>query len=377
MKKSRTWLKWCLPIVLMVFLLSGCAVYDRFFGKGDVDEEVGKPPGELWKEGMKHYKGGYYASAAEAFRKLKDRYPYSEFALKAELLLADSLYKSEKYDLAFDAYSDFERLHPRNENIPYVIYQRGKCHLNQVKTIDRDQSHTFKAKAEFERLIKRFPNSKHANMARKEMRACYINLAEHELYVGHYYFKRKNYRGAMGRYQYVLDNYPDLGQYQVALEYLNKCKQKLAEQESVEQKRIEKRRKKQKRAEEKRAEEKRAKKERMKRKRAEEKAVKKKQAEERKAKERLAERKEVKSDKSKKEKAEPQAVEKPKEKQVTAKDRRVEEKSAAKEKSEAELTKGKEGRKLTEKEKCEPCWRIKKPGGKLLKGREQGSPASD
>jgi outer membrane protein assembly factor BamD (BamD/ComL family) len=41
----------------------------------------------------------------------------------------------------------------------------------------------------------------------------------------------KEYRAAMGRYRYLLENYPDLGQYHEALEYLSKCKDKLAEKQ--------------------------------------------------------------------------------------------------------------------------------------------------
>ena len=82
---------------------------------------------------------------------------------------------------------------------------------------------------EFERLVKKSPRSVYANKARRKIRKCYIYLAEYELYVGHFYFKMKKYLAAMGRYEYLLENYPDLGQYQEAIEYLSKCKEKLAE----------------------------------------------------------------------------------------------------------------------------------------------------
>jgi outer membrane protein assembly factor BamD len=145
--------------------------------------------------------------------------------------MADTLYKRELYDEAFDAYDEFERLHPKNSNIAYVIYQKGMCHFSQVSTTDRDQSNTHAAKTQFERLVKKFPRTEYANRARRKIRQCYINLAEYELYVGHFYFKMKKYRAAMGRYQYLLENYPDLGQYHEALEYLSKCKEKLTEKQ--------------------------------------------------------------------------------------------------------------------------------------------------
>ena len=40
----------------------------------------------------------------------------------------------------------------------------------------------------------------------------------------------------MNRYRYLLENYPDLGQYHEALEYLTKSEEKLAEEETGEKK---------------------------------------------------------------------------------------------------------------------------------------------
>ena len=224
MNKSHVIAGWLFAGIFLVFSLGGCAWFDRLFG-----EEIEKSPAELMTEGMESMESGRYTAATEAFQNLKDRYPYSKFAITAELKMADALYNRELYDEAFDAYDEFERLHPKHKNIAYVIYRKGMCHFSQISTTDRDQSNTHKAKGQFERLVRKFPGTEYANKARRKIRESYISLAEYELYVGHYYYKMKKYRAAMGRYQYLLLNYPDLGQYHEALEYLNKCKQKLAE----------------------------------------------------------------------------------------------------------------------------------------------------
>jgi outer membrane protein assembly factor BamD len=213
-------------VALVVFVLQGCSLFDWMFSK----EKEEKSPAELMSEGMENYESGYNESALEAFRELKDKYPYSPYAITAEIRIADALFRKTLYDEAFEAYSEFERLHPKNPEIPYVIYQKGMCHFDQVTTIDRDQSHTLVAKEEFERLLKKYPSAEYARMARIKIRECYIFLSRYELYVARFYFKKKNYRAAMGRYQYILENYPDLGQYEEAVEYLSRCRQKLEEQ---------------------------------------------------------------------------------------------------------------------------------------------------
>ncbi len=212
-------------LVFCVASLNGCFLWQWF-----TSEPEEKPPAQLLEEGMENMNRGLFESATQSFQRIKDRYPYSRFAVTAELKMADALYKGARYQEAYEAYNDFEKLHPKNPNIPYVIYQKGMCHFNQVKSIDRDQSHTLQAKEEFERLIKLFPKSQYTNSARRKLRECYIYLAEYELYVGHFYYKMGKYETAMDRYRYLIENYPDLGQYHEALAYLRKCKEKQGEE---------------------------------------------------------------------------------------------------------------------------------------------------
>jgi outer membrane protein assembly factor BamD len=216
-------------MVSFFLLLDGCSTVSKWFSKEEEDVDVN----QLMADGMDNLQAGYYKSAIEDFQKVKDRYPYSKFAITAELKVADGLYLSEEYDQARDAYDEFEKLHPKHPEIPYVIYQKGMCQFMQMTTMDREQGHTLKAKEEFERLISRFPQDVYADRARKNLRKCLIYLAEYEIFVGNFYFKRGFYRAALARYTSVVEKYPDLGQYSEALEKISKCKGKLAAETSL------------------------------------------------------------------------------------------------------------------------------------------------
>ncbi|MBN2062528.1 MAG: outer membrane protein assembly factor BamD [Deltaproteobacteria bacterium] len=211
--------------IFLLFLSNGCALYDQFFGKGETE----MLPEELMSEGMKDVDSGNYKNAIEKFQEVKDRYPYSRYAIEAELKVGDAYFKKGDYDSAYNAYDEYERMHPRDKNIPYAIYQKGMSHFRQIESIDREQTHTLSAKDEFERLIKRFPKDPHANKARRNIRECLIFLAEYELYVGRFYFRKGKYKAAMDRFLYLIMNYPDMGQYHHALEYISLCKERLSE----------------------------------------------------------------------------------------------------------------------------------------------------
>lgn len=208
---------------LFLLSLNGCGSLDWFVGKGQE-----KTPSELMEEGMQDLEGAHYKAATKAFQKIQDRYPYSKFAVLAELKTADTLFIRASYNEAYGAYRNFEKLHPKNQEIPYVIYQEGMCNYRQMSSIDRDQTHSLKAKEDFSRLVRRFPDNVYASRARMRIRDCYRDLAKHELYVGRFYFKNKDYRAAASRFRYAIAHYPDVGQYYEALQYLGRCEEQLA-----------------------------------------------------------------------------------------------------------------------------------------------------
>ncbi len=213
-----------LLVLTLAAFLSGCAVGKWMFGKKKPPE---KPPETMAKEGVEQLKKKNYLDAAETFSKIKDRYPYSDQALVAQVKLADALYYNKKFDEAQSAYKEFEKLHPNNKVIPYVIYQQALCFYRQRPTIDRDQTFTEKALAEFRRLQQKFPKSEQATKAEKYKLKCLEDLAEHEFYVGAFYFKTKRYASALDRFQALSQEHPTFKPGEVK-EYIRKSQDHLA-----------------------------------------------------------------------------------------------------------------------------------------------------
>jgi len=196
------------------------------------DADVEKPAHELAANGTEAFEEREYKDAIKYFGKLRDWYPFSKYAKLAELKIADAHYHLGEYDEAIMAYEEFEELHPKNEAIPYVIYQIGLCHYEQLDTVDRDQRSASQAIATFNRLFKNYPDDPYSLKAQELYRLCLKSLAEHDLYVGLFYYKTKHYKAALQRFQAVVQQYPDVGAHQTALKYIAACKTVLAEQEA-------------------------------------------------------------------------------------------------------------------------------------------------
>ena len=216
--------------IIILFLGSGCSALKKTWNAITGEEET-KPAQQLAWDGMDAFEDGDYKEAIDNFQQLRDWYPFSKYAILAELKMADSYYHLEQYEEAIFAYEEFEKLHPRNEAIPYVIYQIGLCYYDQIDTIDRDQKPARKALETFQRLIKQFPDDPYARSGSEHIPKCLKSLAGNDYYIGLFYYKSKHYKAALNRFMSVLSNYPDVGYHKVALEYIAKCEASLSEDE--------------------------------------------------------------------------------------------------------------------------------------------------
>lgn len=215
-------------LVLCVFMITGCAWWS-WLGLGSSSPPGRGTPADLYRAGIEYYQDRKYKRAVEQFTRLREEYPLSQYAVLAEMGIADSYYSSRDYLMAEAYYREFMSMRPTNENVPYAMYQIGMCNYNQILGVDRDQESTRAAKAAFESLISRFPESRYAFMAEQKLRETRQRLGEHEFYVGQFYFRRGEYEAALRRFENIQQNYSNLGlDYRVSY-FLHETRQKLQE----------------------------------------------------------------------------------------------------------------------------------------------------
>ncbi len=178
------------------------------------DPDIDKPAHELAQNGMDEYAERDYRKSIRYFEKLRDWYPFSKFAKLAELKIADAHFNLKEYDDAIFAYQEFEELHPKNEAIPYVIYQIGNSHFNQLGTFDRDQTAAHKAIDTFERLINNYPDDPQTDDARQKIKICRKSLAENQFYIGRFYYRTKRYKSALARFEGIVANWDEFPEVQ-------------------------------------------------------------------------------------------------------------------------------------------------------------------
>jgi len=143
-----------------------------------------------------------YQEAIDKFQEVVDNYPYSEYAVAAELKIADSYFEQERWDEALSYYRDFAELHPEHEKVPYTIYRTALCHERKSASPERDQTATREAVAALDQLMTRYPNAPETREAEPLWRELRTKLGQHVLAIGDFYWNRDEYqarRAATGR----------------------------------------------------------------------------------------------------------------------------------------------------------------------------------
>ena len=193
-KKSSAFL-----LLLVLVLMVGCSGKDT--------KEV--PAEDLAREGLELFDRGKYYRALQTFNIIKDRFPFSRYSLLAELKSADCNYYMKEYDVAQELYEEFEKNHPTNEAISYVVFQIGRCQYTAIDTSDRDTTGAHRSIETFTRLVKTFPKSAYVEEAKVLIKNSREFLGSHELYVAKWYLKVGEKKQAKTRLEFLLDNYPE------------------------------------------------------------------------------------------------------------------------------------------------------------------------
>ena len=198
-----------LNIVLAFSLLSACA-----YKKEDLSALSAE---QLYTKAYKNLNKTKYEKSAEYFEKVETEHPYSKWAVKSKLMAAYAYYKNAKYDDALIALDRFIKYHPANKDIAYAYYLRAICYYDQIAPAEKSQAVTREAFNALNDVILLFPNTDYATDASNKLKLVLDHEAAHEMHVGRYYLRDKNYLSALNRFDTVVKQYQTTAHIEEAL----------------------------------------------------------------------------------------------------------------------------------------------------------------
>ena len=158
-----------------------------------------------------------YSKAIAAFDEIDRYYPYSKWAIKAQIMLAFTHYVKKEYDDSIVVLDRFIQLYPGNKYTPYAYYLKALCYYDQISDPRRDQEMTKLALEVLENISLRFPHTPYAADAAVKVDLARNHLAAHDMEIGRYYLRTGKHLAALNRFVGVVRNYQTTEQVQEAL----------------------------------------------------------------------------------------------------------------------------------------------------------------
>ncbi len=170
-----------------------------------------------YNKGLAELEEEDWIAAAKYFSFVKARFPYSKYAVLAELRIADAEFGAEHYLQAIDNYKLFTRFHPTHQMVTngYAPFRVGESYVKMLPddmwilppSYEKDQSASFDAERELRTFVKKYPDSIYRERAEEMLVEIHTRLAAHEWYVANFYWQRDKPMGAVLRLRRLLDRY--------------------------------------------------------------------------------------------------------------------------------------------------------------------------
>ncbi len=198
------------PLVLaLVAVLAGCS--------STAKDDARNSPEKLYADAKEDLNSGAYDVAIKALEKVEGRASGTLLAQQAMLDIAYAKWRINERVESIAVLDRFIKLHPSSPALDYALYLKGIVNFNDTMGFlsaisrqdlaERDQQASRDAFLAFSQLAEQFPESKYTFDARQRMAYIVNALAEYEVHVARYYYRRSAYVASANRAQLAVREY--------------------------------------------------------------------------------------------------------------------------------------------------------------------------
>ncbi len=219
--------------ILLSILAAACGGSLREGGSAGGGVEYSVSARQNYEKGIRHLEDEKWLEAAKYISFVKARFPYSKYAVLAELRLADAAFGTGAYLTAIDQYKLFIKFHPTHDMVTngYANFRIGAAYYEMLPSdwfltpprYEKDMSVVIDCVRELDSYKQKYPQSPYMKEAMRMRAEAARILAAHEWYVAEFYRKRDQPMGTVLRLRTLLDRYPGSGFDRQALSLLGKA----------------------------------------------------------------------------------------------------------------------------------------------------------
>lgn len=198
-----------LAALLVAAALAGC-------GTSPLDDE-GITPEKLYASAKDDLNAGSFDLAIKQLERVEGRAAGTLLAQQAMLDQAYAKWRLNERVESIAILDRFIRLHPSSPAMDYALYLKGVVNFNdsmgflsgisRQNLSERDQQASRDSYQAFTQLVEQYPESKYSDDARYRIGYIVNSLAEYEVHVARYYYRRQAYLAAANRAQLTVRDY--------------------------------------------------------------------------------------------------------------------------------------------------------------------------
>lgn len=199
-------------LMLAATLLAGCGTT-----KKEVDPTSGWTAERLYKDAREEMSAGNWKDARARLEAVESRYPFGTFAQQSLIDQAYINWKDEEPAKALAAIDRFQKQYPSHPGTDYMLYLKGLIsftppsaalsNITKQDPSERDPKGLRESYEAFNELLQRYPDSRYAPDAAKRLTWLVSTIAQNEVHVAEYYYKRGAYVAAVNRAQAVITDF--------------------------------------------------------------------------------------------------------------------------------------------------------------------------
>ncbi len=194
-------------LVLTGIFLSAC-------GKktAQLQSKAVPPDKTLYENAVNYLKKSQFIKARLSLQTLINTYPDSDFTPRAFFEVGNTYYKeggTESLTQAETQFKDFQLFYPTSDLAAEAQFKIAALNMRMMLSPERDSTHSKKAEDELKKFLEKFPDHEFAPIARLYLKDVQENEAQSVYKIGQFYYDKKQFKAAAGRYKQVTDNFPE------------------------------------------------------------------------------------------------------------------------------------------------------------------------
>lgn len=150
-----------------------------------------------------------HTASVEIFEKVIEHNPKGPLAPESQVKIGDAYFLAMEYDTAEEAYRKLLENYPRSEWAPYAMFRIPLSKLSVEIMRERDLGRLWKARDGFEEYLANYPTGSFTEEAKKKIHETEDLIAQRQYNIAEFYLRKKHPQAAMTHFEGVVNHFPN------------------------------------------------------------------------------------------------------------------------------------------------------------------------